>query len=107
MKKITLLFLMISLLSLSAETISISTGTCVPVVSREALEKRLGISPISMIRGQIKVGELATVYTLQKCVKAIKGSNETASFSCEIEKQIGTDREKARITRKTFIGSCI
>ena len=107
MKKITLLLLMFSLLSLSAETISISTGTCVPVVSREALEKRLGISPISMIRGQIKIGELANVYTSRKCVKAIKGSNVTASFSCEIEKQIGVDREKAGITRKTFTGSCL
>lgn len=106
MKKIILFAFALALVSISAETISVSKAICVPITSREALEKRLGFAPVSMIRGQVEIGQLGTIYSSQECVKAIKGSNVTATFSCEIEKKIGTDREKAGIVRKTYKGSC-
>lgn len=108
--KIFLTLLLIITFSISSETIFISNGYCIPFNKSEKLEThlegRLGFLPVSMIRGQIEIKELVTVYTTQKCTKGIKGLQEKASFSCEIQKQIGINREKKNVTKKTYTGTC-
>ena len=108
MKKILIISLFATLISvsLSAKTISLSNADCVSFAGNIALQKKFGFMPQSMIRGQIRFGELVSVYSPERCTKAFKEKKQKASFSCEIKSEF-EELSKENITLKKYTGSCL
>lgn len=102
MKKITLLFFMFSLFSLSAKTISINNADCKENKSQIVLQKKLGFQPKAIYRGQIRVGELIKIYSSAGCSKIGK----QLSFSCSVGDSVKEMEKEGLVTYKMYTGTC-
>ena len=101
MKKIILLFLIFSLTSLFAKTISISNADCKKNKSQNVLKEKLGFQPRSIYRGQIRVGELVKIYSAEECSSVIK-----SSYSCSVKDSFKELNKEGLVTYKMYSGEC-